>query len=231
MFDPRSSVPALHGVWASDPAWSNPGDGQPVTSWRNFSADGGGGDPASTGSNRPTFRASTATYNGRATVQFVGASSQRLDVNIVPNTQQPFKLVVVGNTAGASGTSERLVGSGSPGTGGVTNRGLGDTSGNLWTLFYGTALSVGTSSATPHLFRATVNGANSLLYVDDQLIGSGAVGAESQDRLTIGAGSDGAPGFGNFLTGHVAFVGIYDGRTPDDHLTELSAFLRAFYAI
>lgn len=219
-FNPLTQVTALQAVWASDPSWSNPGDGNPVDSWRNQS---GGGDPAATGSNRPTFRSSTAAYNNRATVEFVAASSQYLDFDTA-NTAQPFKVIVVGNV-GAAGTQERLVGSGSN-----TARVLGDNAANNWTINAGTQRFGGTSDGNPHVLRATLNGATSSLWVDETLvINSQDANTGAFNRFTIGAGSDNTPAFANHLNGHVAFVGIYAGATSDASLSTLCDDLQTYY--
>ena len=219
VFNPFAQVAALHAVWASDPAWANPGDGNPVDSWRN---ETGGGDPASTGGNRPTYRASTAAFNNRPTVQFASASSQRLDFDIA-NVSQTYKFVIVGNT-GTAGTAERLVGGVN-----ATARGIGDSAGNAWNINFATSVTGGTSDTSPHVFRATANGASSQLWVDESSVASGNAGNGVLIRFTIGAGSDSTPAFGNYLNGHVAFVGIYAGTTSDVSLSALCEDLAIYY--
>lgn len=218
-FDPRTQVTALHAVWASDPSWSNPGDGNAVSSWRNHSD---GGDPASSGSNRPTYRASTSAFNNHPTVQFASASSQYLDFDIT-NVTQSFKVVIVGST-GSAGAAERFLG-----IGGNTARALGDGVTNVWTLNAGTQITGGTSDTNPHVFRATLNGASSQLWVDESSVVASNAGANAAARFTIGAGSDNTPAFANYLNGHVAFVGIYDGATSDASLSTLCDDLQTYY--
>jgi hypothetical protein len=58
--------------WADDPGWSNPGDGNAVSTWRS-GGSGGRAATQGTGSLQPTFRSSVANLNSRAAVEFDGA--------------------------------------------------------------------------------------------------------------------------------------------------------------
>lgn len=219
-FNPLTQVTALHAVWAEDPSWTNPGNGNPVDSWRNQS---GGGDPANTGTNRPTFRSSTAAFNNRATVEFASASSQYLDFNIADQAQS-FKLLLV--CSAATGAAQRFLGRGAA----ATAQGLGVTAGNAYSLHYGANLNGSTSDANPHVLRATVNGASSQLWKDGSSILSGSASTGNQQRFLLGAGYDGSA-FGNYLNGHIAFAAIYSGATSDTDLATLETALKSHYGI
>lgn len=214
-FNPLTQVTALQAGWADDPSWTNPGDGNAVSSWRNHS---GGGDPASTGTNRPTFRASTAAFNNRATVEFVAASSQRLDFDTA-NAVQPVKVIAVGNVGG---NTQRLMGLGA-----ATGNGVGSGTGT-WTLTSVSGIGGGTSDTSPHVFRGTLNGASSQLWVDESSVATGSISGNWL-RITLGAGSNNTPTFGNFLNGHVAFWAIYAGATSDASLSTLCDDLQTYY--
>lgn len=218
-FDPRTQVTALHVMWADDPDWTDPGDGNAVTTWRNHS---GGGDPAEAGGNRPTFDAVNAAYNNRATIHFTRTSSQRLKVNLA-DIAQPLKLLVVGNT-GSAGTAERFLG-----FGGLATHVLGDTAGNLWTLRAGSTLDGTASDLNPHVVRATLNGASSGMWVDEASVLSGDAGANGIAWLSIGCDQVGGSGGTNHLNGDVAFVGIYAGATSDAALSTLADDLATYY--
>lgn len=219
-WDPRTQVTALHVMWASDPDWTNPGDGNPVDSWRNHS---GGGDPANTLTARPTFRASIAALNNRATIEFASASSQWLHVDVA-NIAQTWKVVIVGK-AGTVGTGERFVGFGAAAAACV-----GDTNANAWSFnTQGTLLTGGTSDTNAHVFRATAAGASSQLWVDESSVASGNAGSSSVVWLSIGAGNNGGASPTAFLNGHVAFVGIYAGATSDASLSALCDDLQTYY--
>ncbi len=214
-----------HACWFGDPKWTNPGDGNPIDSIRNQT---GGGDPASTGTNRPTFRAAVAAYNNKPAAQFVGASSQYLDFDVA-NLAQPYSLVAVGNTSGGTG-AERLIGTGNS----STNGGLGDNAGSAsWIARFGVGLASATAfDANPHLVRAYGNGASSALAVDGTTIASGDAGTNQFTRLTLGAASATGPAFGLYLTGYIAFVGVASGDvTTQAGWADFKAWVASEYAL
>lgn len=202
-FDPIGSIPWAWVVWAGDPAWSNPGNGNPVDSWRN----GGSlsGDPASTGSNRPTFRASTAAFNNKPTVEFVMANSTYLDFDIT-NTSQPFSIVVIGSSDVGGG--QRIF------VGGFANaaRGL-RTGGDVISANYAQVLSsaAGANTGAPMLLRGFGLNTSSVIAKDGTTIATGDAGNLANSRLTLGAGSSAAPAFGSYLNGHIAFAALIAG--------------------
>lgn len=208
-----------HAVWAEDPDWTNPGDGNPVSSWRNES---GGGDPASTLTSRPTYRASTTAFNSKPTVQFSG--SQHLEYDIV-NVSQPFVIVVVGSVEGVS-TAQALVGSSNSGS----SR-LGASGSNQWTYNWGTAVANGTRDSNPHVFVHVANGSSSSLYVDGTLVASGSGGSGALHHLDLGVAHDGDLGTLNrFLTGHIAYAAVYSGKTSrDTEIQDLETALSTYY--
>jgi hypothetical protein len=72
-FDPLSYGTPYHAFWAEDPSWTNPGNGNAVSSWRN---DGSNGTAATApaGTNEPTFFSSYANLNSRPAITFDGAT-------------------------------------------------------------------------------------------------------------------------------------------------------------
>lgn len=214
-FDPRTQVTALHVVWADDPDWADPGDGQPVDSWRNQS---GGGDPANTLLLRPTFRASTAAFNNRATVQFDSTAAQYLIFDITDQAQ-PFKMLIVAQAATAG--NQGLIG-----RGGNFTHGLRFVPAN-WSLNYGSGVNGGTNDGNPHVIRATVNGASSQLWLDGSSVASGNAGTGGQSHFMLGAVNSMTPTF--FLSGHIAFAALYSGATSDTDLATLENDLQTYY--
>lgn len=218
-FNPLTQVTALHAMWAGDPSWSNPGDGNPVDSWRNQS---GGGDPASTGTNRPTYRASVANLGNKPAIEFAGASSQRLAVDIADQGQS-FKLLAVFRSSSTSGNPVII------GQGGNTGNGFRlITTGPAWRLVFNVNLQGGTADTNSHVLRATVNGASSQFWIDESSIASGDAGNFQLTYLTVGSGNSGGT-FANPFTGYVAFYGVYSGATSDASLTTLANDLRTHY--
>lgn len=87
-FDPLFDLGWAHAGWAEDPLWANPGDGGPVTSWRDAI---GGTDPAQANAARqPTFL--SAGINGLPAVRFDG--NDWLTVTF-PSLTEPISLVVI----------------------------------------------------------------------------------------------------------------------------------------
>lgn len=191
----------IHGVWVDDPLWSPPADGALVSSWRN----GGtvGGDLTSSGAARPTYRAVAAVSDGQSAIQFAG--SHRIGVNItdVPQTHWVVALAAI---AGATGTNERIVG-----TGTNSATGLGDTAANAWDLSAGTSVASGTSNASAHCFVAKFAGASSTLHIDGAAVASGNAGAASLLTFNIGSGTNSTmASFSNYMTGYVHAVLVFD---------------------
>lgn len=194
-----------HAVWADDPDWSNPGDGNAVTTWRNMS---GGGDPTeSTASAKPTFRASTSAFNNRATVEFDGGDVLNVDVTDLP---QDFTIFVVASCAVDS--LQMVVGSGSG-----TAHGVGMTTATRWRVAHGANITGSGADADPHLWLDHANGASSTLEIDGATTLSGDVSTQAFKRFVLGAGSNtGATTVTNYMTGHIAMAVIFDGDVRAD---------------
>lgn len=165
------------------------------------------------GSKQPTYRASTAAFNNRPTVQFATDDVLAFDP---ANIAQPFYLVVVGATAGGTGV-ERLVGVGTD-----TGYGLGDDATPDWTFSAGTAITGGAPDANPHLFRATTNGASSALLVDETSIVASNAGATGLTVLALGAGVSTLGTYANYLDGSIAYAAVFD--TDPTALPEWATF-------
>jgi len=218
---PLNLVSFLHAMWADDPDWVRPSDGSPVDYWRNASSEG---NPASTGSNRPTMRNSVVSLNNKAALEFVGASSQRLDYDIT-NQVQPLKYVIVFNSTGGSGVRE-LYGRGTSGGG------IGIDGSSVPRVHYGTQLlGGGALAAGAHVMRVTVNGVSSQIWIDGTSSSTGTTSTGGVGRLTIGASSDATPAYLQFWTGNIAFFGVYSGSIADADLEALEDWLGTYYNI
>jgi hypothetical protein len=191
----------IHGVWVDDPLWSPPADGAVVTSWRN----GGtvGGDLTSSGAARPTYRAVAAVSDGQSAIQFSGA--QRIGVNIA-DVAQTYWIVALASIAGATGTNERIIG-----TGGSTSEGIGDTAANVREINASTSLTGSTTDASAHLWVAKMAGASSTLSIDGTQVAAGNAGATSLQTFNIGSGSNSTlASFANYMTGYVHAVLVFN---------------------
>jgi hypothetical protein len=221
-FNPLTQVTALHAMWAGDPSWSNPGDGNAVTSWRNES---GGGDPAAAGAARPIYRATVAGLGNKPAIEFDTATQQDLYVDVA-DTAQVFKLVVVALASTVSG-NPMIVGNAQ----GAANGLRIITTGTDWRLNWGNSVSGGTPDTNGHVLRVTLDGVSSQLWVDEVSQFTGNAGTQSLTALLIGAGATATPVFSNWFDGYIAFVAYYAGATSDGDLTTLCNDLKSHYGL
>ena len=199
-----------------------------MSSWRNGGTVGGNLVQV-TGSRQPTYRASTAAYNNKPTVQF--ATDDVLAVDIA-DVAQPFYLLVIGNTAGGTDI-ERLVGIGG-GEADSNGSGFGDNSAGTYSLRAGApTLTGGSTNASPRLFRGTYNGASSALSVDGAATASGTTGTGAAEVFVLGAASDATlSAFSYHLNGSIAYAALF--TTDPSGQAEWSTFkawVTSFYGI
>lgn len=214
-YDKEFPIP-LHAAWASDPLWENPADGGGVASWRNGGSVGGDLTQV-TGALQPIYRAHTAAFGNRATLQFT--PNQRI-ISDFADIAQPYKVIVVAQTTLAN-TAQGFIG-----LSGASNR-LGTNATTSWILVAGSTVSAIPNDLNPHVFQGTLNGASSALFKDGTSIATGNAGAGSLLYLNVGS----AQTTSNPLTGHVAFAGVYDGAVADADLLRLMRGLGAFYQL
>lgn len=194
-----------------------------MSSWRNGGSVGTPNATQGTGSAQPTYRASTAAFGNKPTVQF--ATDDWLVANPT-DISQPFYVVAVANQSTAG--TERIFGTGA----GSNLLGYGGNA-TVWQLNNGSALTGGTSDANPHLWRGVFNGASSVLDLDegaDEITGN--AGAGTLQILSLGAGNNGAGVGGNFLNGHIAYLGVFSSDpTADAGWGRFKAWVTSFYGI
>ena len=220
---PLSLVSWRQAFWAGDPLLGL-ADGASVSSWRDAGALG---SPAIQGTpaNQPTFRASTAAFGGRPTVQFDGGD---LLVSSPAGAAQaqPISVVVVGQVTDLGTGSVRLFCDGIS----AARMALGSyQTGTKWRLIASSALDVGASDTSVHLLHAVLNGASSQVWEDNTSAGTGTTGAAvSPTGMTIGASYLG----GNQLVGCVAFIGWYVGDiTAAAGWAQFKQWVRSHYGL
>lgn len=92
-FDPLSI--AWHSAyWAEDPGWTNPGDGNAVTTWDDATANGRDVTQA-TGTKRPLYRASVAALNGQPALEFDGTDDFLQTVSAFTVTSGTLTKVII----------------------------------------------------------------------------------------------------------------------------------------
>lgn len=199
---PLSLVSWRQAFWAGDPLLGL-ADGASVSSWRDAGALG---SPAiqGTAANQPTFRASTAAFGGRPTVQFDGGDLL-VSSPAGAGQAQPISVVVVGQVTDLGSGAVRLFCDGIS----AQRMAVGSyQTGNKWRVIASSALDLDGADTSVHLLRVLFNGASSAATEDGVSLGTGTTGAAtSPTGMTIGSSYLG----GNQLVGHIAFVGWYVG--------------------
>jgi len=217
-FDPLAgwTTDPVHAFWASDPLWTPPADGGAVSSWRNGGSVGGDAVQA-TGGSQPLYRASTAAYNNRPTVEFDG-TDDRLGVNIADISQTYYVVLIAGADTSASAFQCAF------GTGVAASYGVYvAAAGSVYRMSFGTALTGGTATVAPHLFVAVGAGAASTLDVDGvEVIAAANAGTSAMPIIALGAGSAALATFGDHLNGHIAYAAVF--TTDPTALPEWATF-------
>lgn len=195
-FDP-SLISWYAAYWASDPLWSNPGDGNKVSSWRDLSGSGldvtqGGAD-----SSKPTYRASYASLNNQPAVEFT-TGSDYLSVTLGTPKAQP--LTVVGIVRQSDTTGNRYF---------MQNQfglfALGSRRSTTPAIYAGGFVNSSVSSDTnAHLMYGYFNGASSYIVVDSTKSTGNPGTNDISGSLRLSNSTNG-------MVGGVAFVGVYVG--------------------
>lgn len=213
-FDPIGAVTWQSVFWAEDPAWTNPGNGNPVTSWNNAGTDA---TDATEATNPPVYASSVAALNSKPAIDFDGTND--LLVANVADLTSPWTLVVIcthDDTATDSAVGF-LAG---------TNGALAYVSGTGWRIGSATANVVGTTGDTVLLVGLS-NGASSTLEVNG--VGPGTVnggGVGNLTELRIGNRASALP-----FDGKIAFVGLKSSALTAPELAYLEAGATSHYGI
>lgn len=210
-FDPLSIAWDL-AFWAEDPSWTNPGDGNAVSQWDDASGNGLHLTQG-TGSQQPTYRASTAAFNGQPTVEFA----------IDWMSTAGFTAIATGDVfCVASSETSSFVWAGNDGS----HRWdlLHASSGNFALHNGGSYITVA-GDTDPHAIRATYDSTD-VLNVDGTDILSGNAGTHSLDGLYVGRYYFDTT---NRLAGHIAFLGIIDGGLTAQERSDLLAWSQSHY--
>jgi hypothetical protein len=223
-FNPLTSFTTdpVHGVWASDPLWVPPSDGGAVSSWRNGGSVGTPNFTQGTGSKQPTYRASTAAYNNKPTVQSDG-TDDFLASNFADLTQ-PIWIVLLGNYGSTSGT--RYLCDAHT----VQSHIIYNNSGANNYAYGSAALATTTATNTnPNLHVCKFNGASSTYQLNGTTIASGNAGAVGMDGATILARAGGSTTAG---AGHIAYYAVFTSDpTAQAEWAAFKAWVTSTYGI
>lgn len=211
-FDPLTAIAWRAAWWASDPGWSNPGDGNVVTTWRD--GTGNGRDMTGSGSTKPTYRASVAAFNNKPAIDFTAASKT---LTLTDSLSGGFSFVVICNHTTVDGSNRYSFGNFSDGWM------VGALNTSNWRLYNGmdTAVAPNTSA---HMFVGYVNSGSSKLLVD-ATSASGSIGTSA---YTAPAWN---PFFGGWL-GYAVWGSLIAGDvTANSQWSAFKSWVTATYGI
>ncbi len=219
-FDILTSIPWHAAYWAEDPGWSNPGDGNTVTTWDDATTNGRDLTQGTAGS-RPTYRSSSATLNNKPALEFVSDFFTATSAAWGTLTQ-PVSIVVVGFWTAPDASNDAIVGANS---GTFLLRKSATSSIQIFAAGGVTGVTV---NGNGHLYGGVYNGASSNIIYDGTLT-SGNVGAGSLAGVTL-SGATGAAASSHTFT--MAFAGFYSGIITS-HLrwTDLKTWVTSQYGI
>lgn len=204
--------------WADDPNWSNPGDGNAVSSWRDYSGNSRTATQG-TGANQPIFRSSYASLNGRGAVDYT-SSGQWLSTPTF-TLAQPFTMLAIARTT--STAAARWL--------------MADTDGSLAlelnrfttpTMYAGAFVnSTVTMDTSAHMVYGYFAGASSFIVCDaTKTTGSAGTNTFSATYLSL------AYRLGNSLLGGLAFAGLYSGNIESDpNWATFKAGVASYYGV
>lgn len=227
MTNPLTELPLYAGFHADDPAWSDPGVGNAVSSWRNGGTLGTAAEQAS-GALQPTLTTS-ATLGGRRVVDFGGA--HYLEITSGVSLDQPYEVWAICKFD-ALGSSRAVVGLQS----GSINRRLGTNITPRFVLVGGaTALTGATLTPTvdtAYLMRGYANGASSVLTVNGTTDATGDASDLAIDQIILGAGRTAPATYSNHFDGRLAFLGILPAASiTAAHRRNFALWAASFYSV
>lgn len=218
-FDPLS-IGWHSAYWAEDPAWTNPGDGNAVTTWTDASGNGRSITQGTPG-HRPLYRASVAALNNKPALDFDGTDDGLASGSAFTATSGDLTKVIVLQWQTAQAGTRHFWSWGN--TGGRAD--LFAYFSGKWAT-YSPALGVLEGSASdqsPHLIIATFAAA-AKIEVDGATVATGS-GGGSLSSHSIGRYAAGTEPF----DGYIAFAGLYNGTLTAQQKADLLAWSQSHY--
>ena len=217
-FHPLTSIPWHSAFWASDPAWTPPADGAPVTSWRNAGTSGANATP-DTGQ-QPTYRAAFTALNGKPAVDF-GTTARPL-VTGSPTITQPLHVVLIGWQDPAGNGQENQITDGTLSRTIIENFGAGAN----FKLYAGDFIDyVGAGRTGPFVF-ITLHATSSAHRSNGTAYTGGNAGSNGIGGLKLGAGNGGP-----FMKGALSFVGVKASPLTAQEIADLETWAKTYYGV
>ena len=225
-YNPLTAITWAAAFWADDPSWSNPGNGNAVSSWR----DGTGGTNhavQATGTKQPLFRSSVTALNNRGGVEFDGVN----DILVAPisSIAQPYSMVVISQFVANTDNTYVMTTAASGASPGIRQV---NSSGFVFGLYAGTAYN-STAAADTNGFLVTgyFNGASSVVTKDGTAAASGAAGATATGT-TLNLAAFGSTSPTAFSNQRLAFVGLISGNvTTNGAWTQFKSDTATYYGL
>lgn len=221
-FDPLSI--AWHSVyWAEDPGWTNPGDGNAVTTWDD--ASGNGRDVTQgTAANRPLYRASVAGLNNQPALDFDGTNDCLGTASSFTATSGVITKVLVLQLKVAAGDKHIWSWNGTGSRCDVQTASAPTRWGVYENAGGGGTVAGGTPDTSAHLLICTV-GASSSVELDGTSLATGSSSGASLRTHSIGAYSTSS----NHTNTYIAFAGMHIGGLTAGERADLLAWAQDHY--
>ena len=195
-------------------------NGSGVTNWRDLSGAGN-----SVSGQAGVLNAADPQYNNQATIAFVNASANRLNIGSITGcTGQPMTSIIVGHSSNSAteGTFQN-------GTSATMSAGFfSDTTGNIY-MSPGTQADTNVSGLKPCIMAMIGNGANSMGFVNNSqtpvVTWNGGTNSFNGQGMQIGAGGVAA------LDGKIAEVICCNGLLGPGFMKLVFTYLGSRYAI
>lgn len=231
-FDPMTQMPPASlppynplsitwaaAYWAEDPSWTNPGNGNAVSSWRDGSGNSRDATQA-TGANQPLYRSSDSGLNSMPTVDFDGTNDYLATAGFT--IAQPATRVIVVRMKSVVASRHFFSTNGA----GQRNDMNSDSGPITWVMYAGTQLISATVCTTVGAFLiAEYNGVSSSLSLNGSSIASGDAGGQSSGDISLGTFNGGAG-----TSCHIAFAALKSGLLTAQNKADLLAWSRLHYA-
>lgn len=217
-FNPLTYLSWHSAYWAEDPDWTNPGDGNAVSSWRDGSGNGRTVSQG-TGTRQPIYRATG--IGSQPGVQFDGTDDWLASSSsFTATTGDLTKVMVLKPTATNSGRH-------------FWSRGAsgGRADGFVWGTAWGAyspatgIFSGGTVNTNAHLVIITFATAAEIV-VDGTQVATDS-GSASLSGHTLAS----EPGGGSPWAGYIAFAGLYNGTLTSGQKADLLAWAQDHYGV
>lgn len=224
---PLTPVTWAAAFWADDPSWSNPGDGNAVSSWRDGSGNGNT-LAQGTGSKQPLFRSSVTNLNGKAGVDFDG-TDDILTYASGPVITQACSVVAAFEIKTTPGAVKAI-----SDAGGTSRCAIAANYPNGWTLYMGAGVGLidygRTVSAGAYGMRVLANNTASAHSFNMRKTSGSLATSTGFTGVTLGGANPG--GASAWMPVRIGFFGMYQGDiTADAGWPALVSIIKHLYAV